>query len=42
MARRIPNSQFIGLTSGHFLFGHAKEIRAATAEFIAQHSNESR
>ena len=23
MARRIPNSQFIGLTGGHFLFGHA-------------------
>jgi pimeloyl-ACP methyl ester carboxylesterase len=40
MARRIPNSEFIGLTGGHFLFGHAKEIRAATAEFIAKHSTE--
>lgn len=37
MARRIPNSEFIGLTGGHFLFGHAREIRAATAEFISTH-----
>jgi pimeloyl-ACP methyl ester carboxylesterase len=42
LARRIPTSEFIGLTGGHFLFGHANEIRAATAQFIAQHSNESR
>jgi pimeloyl-ACP methyl ester carboxylesterase len=42
MARGIPNSEFIGLTGGHFLFGHAKEIRAATAEFIAKHSNVDR
>jgi pimeloyl-ACP methyl ester carboxylesterase len=42
MARRIPNSEYIGLTGGHFLFGHAKEIRAATREFIANHSNVDR
>jgi pimeloyl-ACP methyl ester carboxylesterase len=41
MARRIPNSEFIGLTGGHFLFGHAREIRAATAAFIAKHSIEA-
>jgi pimeloyl-ACP methyl ester carboxylesterase len=41
MARRIPNSEFIGLTGGHFLFGHAKEIRAATAEFISKDWTES-
>jgi len=42
MARRIPNSEFIGLSGGHFLLPHEKEIRAANAEFIAEHSNESR
>jgi hypothetical protein len=40
MARRIPNSEFIGLTGGHFLLRHEQEIRAANAAFIAQHSNE--
>lgn len=42
MARRIPNSEFIGLTGGHFLLRHEQEIRAATAAFIAKHSNGSR
>jgi len=42
MARRIPDSEFIGLTGGHFLLRHKAEIRAATAEFIAKHSDESR
>jgi pimeloyl-ACP methyl ester carboxylesterase len=42
LARRIPNSEFIGLTGGHFLFGHAREIRAATAGLIAKHSTEGR
>jgi pimeloyl-ACP methyl ester carboxylesterase len=42
MARRIPKSEFIGLTGGHFLLRHEDEIRAATAEFIAKHSNEGR
>jgi pimeloyl-ACP methyl ester carboxylesterase len=41
LARRIPNSEFIGLTGGHFLFGHAKEIRSAIAEFISTHSTET-
>ena len=42
MARRIPDSEFIGLTDGHFLLRHEQEIRAANAEFIAKHSNGSR
>ena len=42
MARRIPNSEFIGLTGGHFLLRHEQEIRAANAAFIAKHSNGSR
>ncbi len=42
MARRIPTSEFVGLTGGHFLFGHEKEIQAATADFIAKHENGSR
>lgn len=42
IARRIPNSEFIGLTGGHFLLRHEQEIRAATSAFIAKHSNESR
>ena len=41
MARRIPNSEFIGLTGGHFLLRHEKEIQAANADFIAKHSNGS-
>jgi pimeloyl-ACP methyl ester carboxylesterase len=40
MARRIPNSEFIGLTGGHFLLRHEDEIRVASAEFIARHSSE--
>jgi pimeloyl-ACP methyl ester carboxylesterase len=39
MARRIPNSEFIGLTGGHFLLHRNDEIRAATAAFIAKHSS---
>jgi hypothetical protein len=42
LARRIPNSEFTGLTDGHLLLRHEDEIRAPTAEFIAKHSNESR
>jgi pimeloyl-ACP methyl ester carboxylesterase len=42
MARRIPNSEFVGLTGGHFLFGHEREIRAANAEFVAKHVDGSR
>ena len=38
MARRIPHSEFIGLTGGHLLLGHEAEIRAATAAFIAKQS----
>ncbi|MDI6909241.1 alpha/beta hydrolase [Nocardioides sp.] len=37
LARRIPNSQFIGLTGGHLLTGHATHIRTTNAEFIARH-----
>jgi pimeloyl-ACP methyl ester carboxylesterase len=37
MARRIPDSKFIGLTGGHLLTGHATEIRTTSAEFIARH-----
>ena len=37
MAERIPKSRFIGLTGGHLLTGHATQIRADTAEFIARH-----
>jgi pimeloyl-ACP methyl ester carboxylesterase len=40
IARKIPNSEFIGLTGGHVLLRHEDEIRAATAEFIAKRSNE--
>jgi len=40
MARRIPNSEFIGLTGGHFLLRHEGEIRAANAEFIVKHSSD--
>ena len=39
MARRIPNSEFIGLTGGHFLLRQEAEIRAANAAFIATHTN---
>ena len=42
MARRIPDSEFIGLTGGHFLLRHDQEIRAANAAFIAKHSSKSR
>jgi pimeloyl-ACP methyl ester carboxylesterase len=42
MARRIPDSEFIGLTGGHLLFHHEQEIQAANAAFIAKHSNGSR
>jgi pimeloyl-ACP methyl ester carboxylesterase len=42
MARRIRDSEFIGLTGGHFLFGHEKEIQAANAAFISKHANGSR
>jgi pimeloyl-ACP methyl ester carboxylesterase len=42
MARRISDSELIGLTGGHFLFHHEHEIQAANAEFIAKHSNGSR
>lgn len=41
MARRIPNNEYIGLTGGHFLLRHDKEIQAANAAFIAKHSNGS-
>jgi hypothetical protein len=39
MARRIPNSKFIGLTGGHLLTGHATQIRTTNAEFIARHTS---
>jgi pimeloyl-ACP methyl ester carboxylesterase len=42
MARRIPNSEFIGLTGGHVFLRHEDEIRTATAEFIAKHWNKGR
>jgi 2-hydroxy-6-oxonona-2,4-dienedioate hydrolase len=42
MATRIPNSQYLGLTGGHFLLRHEEEIRAATAAFIAEVDNSSR
>lgn len=42
MKRRIPHSEFIGLTGGHFLLHHETEIRAATAEFIAKHETKGR
>jgi pimeloyl-ACP methyl ester carboxylesterase len=42
MTRRIPDSEFVGLTGGHFLFHHEQEIQAANAEFIAKHSNGNR
>jgi hypothetical protein len=38
MAARIPDNQYIGLTGGHFLLRHQDEIRAAIAEFIAEHA----
>lgn len=37
MVSRIPDCEFIGLTGGHLLLGHEKEIRTATAAFIAKH-----
>ncbi len=42
LARRIPNSELIGLTGGHFLLRHQAEIRAANAAFIAKHLDETR
>ena len=36
MARRIPTSQFVGLTGGHFLLAHGREVRAAIHDFIAK------
>jgi len=42
MARRIPDSEFVGLTGGHLLFHHEQEIQAANAAFIAKHSTGSR
>ncbi|HAG10461.1 MAG TPA: hypothetical protein DCK76_03535 [Desulfotomaculum sp.] len=38
LARRIPNNTFVGLTGGHFLFGHDEEICAAIARLIKQSS----
>jgi pimeloyl-ACP methyl ester carboxylesterase len=39
MAARIPDNQYVGLTGGHFLLRHQEEIRAAIADFIAEHAD---
>ncbi|MGA8247750.1 MAG: alpha/beta hydrolase [Nocardioides sp.] len=39
LTRRIRDSTFLGLTGGHLLLGHETEIRAATADFIAEHAD---
>ena len=36
MARRIPTSQFVGLTGGHLLLTHDSEVRAAIHDFIGK------
>jgi pimeloyl-ACP methyl ester carboxylesterase len=36
MARRIPASQFVGLTGGHLLLAHDSEIRTAIHDFIGK------
>jgi hypothetical protein len=39
MAERIPNSEYIGLTGGHFLLRQEAAIQAATRQFMAKHSH---
>jgi pimeloyl-ACP methyl ester carboxylesterase len=37
-AERIPNSEYIGLTGGHFLLRQEEAIQAATRQFMTKHS----
>lgn len=41
-AERIPNSEYIGLTGGHFLLRQEEAIQAATRQFMTKHSQSRR
>jgi pimeloyl-ACP methyl ester carboxylesterase len=39
MAERIPNSEYLGLTGGHFLLRQEEAIQAATRQFMTKHAH---